>query len=576
MPLFVGRRLVEPWKAIALGVFLLLIPPSEARSPDHAHGQANSPVSPQTITGSVHDARGPVTGAVVRIQTTTQAATTDAEGRFSLSVAGFGKGPFNLTAWATGYYSAGPIKASAGQEGVAFALTTHAAEDNPDYPWVSALCPPDRNPEEEVDCCSACHSREGTDLYPFLPLDEWLEDAHSQAAVNPRFLSLYTGAKAYDDPGRSPAARIRGRGAPSPGADDPAGAPAGSGYRLDFPEDAGNCATCHVPAAAAGAPFNVDPTRISGVAAEGVTCDVCHKVWDVRLDPATGLPFDDLPGVLSFDFRRPPAGGQFFAGPFDDVAPGLDTFSPLQKQSRYCAPCHYGRFQGTVIYNAFGEWQESPYADPSSGSYKTCQNCHMPTGRTCYVTLPAKGGRLRDPSTVASHRMPGASDERHLQSAASLDVTARQDETRLTVDVRVRNKGAGHHLPTGSPLRHVILHVAATDAEGQPLQRTSGPRLPAWAGDLAGLPGRVYARVLEDLQTGECPTPAFWKPTRLASDTRIPALQEDASRYTFLLRDHGPAHVEVRLLHRRAFHDLMRAKSWDSEDILMAGTDLDL
>ena len=128
----------------------------------------------------------------------------------------------------------------------------------------------------------------------------------------------------------------------------------GPGYKLDFSETDGNCAACHTPAASVNAPYGVNPTTVTGVAAEGVPCDFCHKVWDVRLAPATGLPYANMPGVLSFEFRRPPEGHQFFAGPYDDVAPGEDTYSALQTESRFCAPCHFGVFWETVVYNSFG------------------------------------------------------------------------------------------------------------------------------------------------------------------------------------------------------------------------------
>ena len=138
----------------------------------------------------------------------------------------------------------------------------------------------------------------------------------------------------------------------------------GPGYRLDFPRTEGNCAACHTPAAAVNAPVNTDPRGLSGTAAEGVSCDFCHKVWEVKLDPATGLPRPNAPGVLSMEFRRPHQGHQFFAGPYDDVAPGEDAFSPLQRESRFCAPCHFGVFWDTVIYNSYGEWLHSPYSTP--------------------------------------------------------------------------------------------------------------------------------------------------------------------------------------------------------------------
>ena len=76
--------------------------------------------------------------------------------------------------------------------------------------------------------------------------------------------------------------------------------------------------------------------------------------------------------------KRPFNGHQFFAGPFDDVAPGEDTYTPIQKESAYCAPCHFGKFWEVEIYNSYGEWLDSPYSDPETG--QTCQDCHMPPG----------------------------------------------------------------------------------------------------------------------------------------------------------------------------------------------------
>jgi hypothetical protein len=109
------------------------------------------------------------------------------------------------------------------------------------------------------------------------------------------------------------------------------------------------------------------------VAAEAISCEFCHKIRDVNLDPQTGLPFQNMPGVLSCQFRRPPQGHQFFAGPFDDVAPGEDTYSTLQIQSQFCAACHYGIFWEEVIYDSFGEWLRSPYSSPDNG--QTCPGC---------------------------------------------------------------------------------------------------------------------------------------------------------------------------------------------------------
>ena len=110
----------------------------------------------------------------------------------------------------------------------------------------------------------------------------------------------------------------------------------GPGYKLDFPNTSGNCASCHAPMAAVNDPYNTNPLLIDGVDKEGISCDFCHKILDVKLNFSTGNPNQNMPGVLSYDLRRPFDGNQFFSGPYDDVAPGEDVYSSIQKQSQYC------------------------------------------------------------------------------------------------------------------------------------------------------------------------------------------------------------------------------------------------
>ena len=73
-----------------------------------------------------------------------------------------------------------------------------------------------------------------------------------------------------------------------------------------------------------------------------------------------------------------------------------------------------------------------------------------------------------------------------------------------------------------------------------------------------------------DSETGETPTYAYWRPTRLVSDNRIPALATDETTYVFALPAEGEFRLDVRLSLRRAFIDLMDAKGWDTPDRLMA------
>ncbi len=521
------------------------------------------------IAGVVSDASGPVSAATVRVQTTANVTLTGEDGSFTLTGLAAGE-PVTLTAWASGYYIAGGVAYLPGTDGVELTLLAHASEDNADYAWLPSLHHPG---QEENQGCAECHSNGGTALPFTLPVDEWLNDAHSQSAFNHRFLTMYNGTDVYGN--QSPPTRIACQ--PTYGCyplpPDPTQPYYGPGYKLDFPATSGSCAACHTPAAAVNAPYDTDPNTVEGVGVEGAACDFCHKVWDVRLD-STGLPYQNMPGVLSFEFRRPPENHQFFAGPYDDVAPGEDTYSPLQTESQFCAPCHFATFWGTLVYNSFGEWLASDYSDPENG--QTCQDCHMPPSGTTRFARPDKGGLARDPAMIFSHRMPGATDEELLQNAVTMTATVERVVDTVAVQVDVTNDRTGHHVPTDSPLRHLILLVQATDAGGNPLAQLGGPTVPAWGGVgdaeqgyYAGLPGTAFAKILEETWTEVSPSGAYWNPTRILSDNRLAAFATDTSSYAFAAPEGGAITVEVKLIFRRAFIELMDQKSWDAPDVLM-------
>jgi hypothetical protein len=262
-------------------------------------------------------------------------------------------------------------------------------------------------------------------------------------------------------------------------------------------------------------------------------------------------------------------------GPFDDVAPGEDTFSPLQQQSQFCAPCHFGIFWDTTIYNSYGEWLDSPYSDPENG--QTCQDCHMLSGLTDHFVREEVGGLIRDPETIFSHLMPGAMDEELLQNAVLMSVDSWQENGEIVIQVDIFNNNTGHHIPTDSPLRHMILLVQVSDSHGNQLVQLSGPTIPDWGGIgepsqgyYGGLPGIVYAKVLQELWTENSPTGAYWNPTRVLSDNRIPALETDSTSYRFSAPKEGPVTLEVELVFRRAFIELIEQKGWDAPDIIIS------
>ena len=520
-----------------------------------------------TVSGWVVDAAGPVSGATVRIQGTTNQTLSDAQGHFVLGALRAGE-TVSVSAWKHQYYcaKAGPFVAP--DRDLRLTLRRYQTTDNPSYRWV---------PPIGGNSCMSCKP----DLTRI-----WIEnDAHAGSARNSRFLTMYNGTDVQGR--RSPLTRYAfspdyGR-VPLP--PDPLKPYYGPGYTLDFPTSAGDCAACHTPGAALDAPYSTNPNAVTGADQFGVHCDFCHKVADVILNPSTSRPFNNRPGVLSMDVRRPfpddPERYQLFFGTFDDDnVPQEDTNLPLLRESRFCAPCHFGVFWNVVIYNSFGEWLASPYSDPQFG--KTCQACHMPApsvldGKVLTNVAPGQGGIERDPLTIHAHTFPGAMSQELLQNALSMHVTAQRVENQVQIEVRITNDRTGHHVPTDSPLRHLILLVAVTDPIGQPLRQVAGPTVPEWGGrgnpaegNYAGLPGKAFAKVLEELWTEVSPTAAYWNPTRLVSDNRLAAYATDASRYTFLAPAEGDAVVKVTLWFRRAFKPLMDQKGWEAPDILMA------
>ncbi len=512
----------------------------------------------RVLTGVVENDTGqPVAGAVVRLQGARDSAVSSNEGRFRLAVRGE-SGAKYVTAWKEGFYNGGTLLAS-GDASYRIRLKPLPPGDNTAYRWIPPRKPTDGAAVESSDKpCDTCHVQGD-----FPVVGEWESSAHARAATNPFFLAFFNGDRSA-----------------IPLAPD-------LGYRLDFPRSSGNCAACHVPALALRRLHDADPNHAAGVERDGVFCDFCHKIKDVALDADGGRP-----GVLSMTFARPPQGEQLFFGPFDDVFPGPDAFKPLYKESRYCAACHNSRFWNVQAYSEFSEWSVSSYA--KQGIH--CQNCHMkPDGRTRQVALASKGAIVRDPKTVASHTFRAGNDAQFMRSAVELKVRGELSGDALTVVAGVKNIGAGHHLPSGSPMRNMLLLVEARDEHGR-LELLQGERLPVWAGtgpesagNYAGLPGKGYAKVLKDL----VPYPAdrrissnlsalypapHWRPVILESDNRIAAGAVDASSYRFRLPQsaRGPIRIIVRLFHRRTFRNWIDPQSPAIGDLLLAEQLLEL
>lgn len=468
-------------------------------------------------------------------------------------------------------------------------LTKIRFVDDVNYSWLSA----------QSDCAE-CHT--GNLYIGYNEISEWGKSAHARVFIDPYFASIYQGLNRYGqtivpDPYSDPA------------------------FKLDSGGQAGDCAYCHAPAAISASMAQTDLTsyypRLGGAMGEGVTCDICHKVIGVVLDKSN---YPAFPGLLSLKFLR--TSGPLIVGPFSNIPSssgfGTTTYTcaPVLSTSQFCASCHYGKFNDMTIYNSYGEWMASPYGkDPQDAGYRTCQDCHMSHMAVDANHLSSRRGACAEtdpdyqnfdhnvmdvgkpgPDPVQPNSAPEI--PRLMERAASLAVKVNYEPEKdnlLKIRVEVENTRAGHKFPTDSPLRHLILAVTPKDQFDNLLKQVSGESIPAWGGNgdysatngikgYAGTAGTIYANLMVDEMTNRSPTAAYWNKTRYlyppvdgkSSDTRLVPKDPQVTEYAFQIPDLGNIRVQVKLIYRFAFFDLMIQKNWNRPDVIVTTVDCEI
>jgi hypothetical protein len=270
----------------------------------------------------------------------------------------------------------------------------------------------------------------------------------------------------------------------------------------------GACADCHAPAID-GVLGGRDLLEALGVAYEaGVHCDLCHKVESIDLEAPAGVA-----GRLQVHRPLEPAlsGGvgpwlPLAFGPYDDVpnprmgASARDHFTTAE----FCAGCHQldqaALVPGTMldptrwpgaelpVHSTYEEWRAGPFFEVAP-----CPSCHMPADPEAgngadldAADIPLQGiarGWLRPPGAVRKHSWvgPRTEDSGMLQLAAAIFIDKQIVGQTLTATVTVRNVGAGHAIPTGEPLRSLLLFVRARCGL-ESLQATGGDAIPEFGG----------------------------------------------------------------------------------------------
>jgi hypothetical protein len=486
------------------------------------------------VTGRVVDIVDgtPIPDARVRVQTTTTPpALTDAAGEFSLALPGAGS--FVATA-VLPYDASRPVNYITG--------STTVSDGDDVLIRLDRVPPTDQNPYDPSIAieCATCH---------FDQFSAWQESRHAGAAVNPWILDLYSGD----------------------------GTPGGAnGYVFrdtHDPDDTGFCATCHAPLADAqnpGGEFLDEVTLAGGL--DGVNCLACHQMAEVNDDTDA---LHHLGNTL-YRFPEDPSTSLWVWGPLDDVSFSVmrASYQPGFSDSKFCASCHQynNPDTGAPGQTTYDEWLASPFAVPGD-NFRRCQDCHMPAADEPGPISSLGGQPIRPAEQRRSHAFIGSTPDT-LDQAVDLAVDAALVDGELSVQARIANVGAGHAFPTGVSIRNAVLVVQAR-VGGAPLPLIDGPTVPFYGSatggtdpeDLAGQPGRGYARVLEGRINGAGPVRfpvLFIDAENVQSDTRIAAGETDVSDYRFGLDGAlaGDVEVEARLIYRRAWRDLAVTKNW--------------
>jgi hypothetical protein len=380
---------------------------------------------------------------------------------------------------------------------------------------------------------------------------------------------------------------------------------------IDHPEHAAaiedECSICHMPmttypARAAGglgkifAHLPIDTRKTDPLAADGVSCTVCHQITNERL----GSP-ESFTGGYVLNVATP-TGPQPMFGPFQvdegrthlmRSATGLTpTESVHVRRSELCATCHTlfttaldadGRVAGRLPEQVpFLEWQHSAY-----NNERSCQDCHMPpvaepTPIASALGEPREGlsrhtflggnffmlrmlNRYRSDLgvTAPSHELEAAAmaTERQLQADTArlriADVGRTGSTATFTVIV---DNLTGHKLPTGYPSRRAWLHVTARDGAGRVLFESGSV---AESGAIAGNANdedpiryephyeeiksadqvQIYESVMVD--TEGTPTTGLLRGVRYVKDNRLLPRGFDKSTASAEVAVHGAAESDT-------------------------------
>jgi hypothetical protein len=455
------------------------------------------------VKGVVTDGDKPVEGAIVMQAGGVPGFVTGADGTFSIELTQTIPGTPTVVAAKTGYRTPGIEFLTLPEEDVTLVLYAASPPDNEAYvfgePGIG-----DPMIDNSTAVCGHCHTTF---------VKQFRTSAHAKATKDPLVQDLYAGVtsaaacatlggelraglvpgtagdsmtKCYAGGGVLPDLNPSCGGAGALACDDPA-LPAAM-----KPTNFGGCANCHAPGIQGKAGGRNLHEAVGTAFDAGNHCDVCHKARDVDLTKPPGVA-----GALVLQRPHEKYSDEPFAeirqvmfGPLPDVPNEFmgGSYQPKFSTSELCGACHEqhqaalvpgtaldpARWpEGLPVHDTYAEWEASTFNAPGT----PCQFCHMPEDDTGLLSTndvtnaenaSITFGFLRPPERLRKHifRGPLEGAPRFIDSAINLVLlvspgTGPDGEPVVNAEVTVQNTGAGHAIPTGEPMRALIVVVRA-------------------------------------------------------------------------------------------------------------------
>ena len=478
-----------------------------------------------TVTGVVTDGLLPLEGATVMQGGGKPALITGADGAFTIELTSAIPAIPAVVAAKIGYRAAGAEFLELPDGPITLVVRRASPPDNIGYTY-GEPGNGDKAHDKSTKFCGHCHTTYSK---------QFQTSAHAKATRDPLVQDLYAGVASAlttpaaclavggvlraglvpGSPQTSASKCYVGTGVlpdlnPACGAtgqlscDDPALAPASK------PTSFGRCADCHAPGIdgkAGGRSLH----EATGIAFEnGNHCDVCHHVRDIDLAQPPGVGgalliqrprehLNDSPGGLLVPI---------FYGPTIDVPNSFmgGSYQPKFATSEICGGCHHQKQEallpgatldaarwpgGLPTHSTYDEWAASSYNTPGT----QCQFCHMPSDDTGLVNsvdvthasdASITFGYARKPEEIHKHifRSPLEGTPRLIDKSLTVGIVGAVNASLLDVTVQIKNVNVGHAIPSGEPMRSLLVRIHA-DACGKAMIPKGGMTLDDWGGALA-------------------------------------------------------------------------------------------